>query len=301
MLDDFKDKQSVAYNIFVNEIKNDTVSHAYLIDENGYPESFSLVMAFVKAILCDSKYTDMNNCDGCSLCKRIDSGNYPEIKIIKPDGMFIKKKQILDLQQEFSRSSFEGSKRIYIIMDADKMRAETSNSMLKFLEEPDNNIVAILMTNNYNNILSTIISRCQVIKLNAINSLDSSSSEYEKVAIDFISNIENTGIKAILNTKEYWFNHIGSKERDLMSMVFDIMIDIYYDVLKINNGFDSIKYTSYYDELSRISKMNSQAMLLDKIDYLITCKDSIKTNVNSNLLIDSLIVRFGGNYEGSWS
>ena len=103
------------------------------------------------------------------------------------------------------------------------MRAETSNSMLKFLEEPDNNVVAILMTNNYNNILSTIVSRCQVIKLNGAINLEN-SGEYEKVAIDFISNIENNGIKAILNTKEYWFNHIGSKERDLMNIVFDIMI-----------------------------------------------------------------------------
>ena len=114
MLDDYKDKQSVAYNIMMNEINNDHISHAYLIDENNNNDSFNIVMAFIKEILCSK--LDVNHRQ--VLCKRIDDGNYPEIKIIEPDGMLIKKKQILDLQQEFSRSAFEGSKRIYIIRDA---------------------------------------------------------------------------------------------------------------------------------------------------------------------------------------
>lgn len=293
MLDDYKDKQSVAYNIFVNEINNHTVSHAYLIDENGYSESFSMVLAFVKAILCDLKYTNLEKCGNCSLCKRIDEGNYPEIKIIIPDGMYIKKGQILDLQQEFSRSAIEGKKRIYIIKDADKMRSETANSMLKFLEEPDNNIVAILMTNNYNNILPTIISRCQVIKLNAIVD-DKLDNQYDELAFNFIYNIEMKGLHAIMNTKELWFNYIGAKDRDLMAKVFDLMIDLYYDVLKIKNKVNNIKYNNYVDKLSEIANCNSEDDILKKIDYLIEAKDSIKLNVNSNLLIDSLVVNIGG-------
>ena len=46
------------------------------------------------------------------------------------------------------------------------------NSLLKFLEEPDKDIIAILMTNNINNVLSTIISRCKVIKLNNVITAD---------------------------------------------------------------------------------------------------------------------------------
>lgn len=300
MLDDYRDKQSVAYNIFVNEIKNQTISHAYLIDENGYSESFDMVISFVKAILCDYRYTDNEKCGNCSLCKRIDDGNYPEIKIIEPDGMYIKKQQILDLQQEFSRSAIEGKKRIYIIKDADRMRAETANSMLKFLEEPDNNIVAILMTNNYNNILSTIISRCQVIKFNAV-SLNNQNDQYVELAVNFIYNVESIGLKTIMDTKELWFNNIGAKDRDLMVRVFDIMIDLYYDILKLKNEINNIRYVDYSDKLKEIANYNSQNNILKKIEYLILCKDSIKLNVNSNLLIDSLVVNIGGSYEGSWS
>ena len=57
------------------------------------------------------------------------------------------------------------------------MRLEASNSMLKFLEEPEDGIIAILMTNNINNVLSTIISRCKVIKLNFV--LNDECLDYE--------------------------------------------------------------------------------------------------------------------------
>ena len=153
MLSDYRDKQLLAYNLFVKDIENNCVTHAYLIDENNYSDSFKMVLSFVKSILCNNKNDSGINCNECSLCKRIDDGNYPEVKIIRADGMYIKKQQIIELQQEFSRSAVEGKKRIYIIRDCEKMRPEAANSMLKFLEEPEDGIVAILMTNNINNVL----------------------------------------------------------------------------------------------------------------------------------------------------
>lgn len=296
MLDDYKDKQSVAYNIMMNEINNDHISHAYLIDENNNNDSFNIVMAFIKEILCSK--LDVNHRQ--VLCKRIDDGNYPEIKIIEPDGMLIKKKQILDLQQEFSRSAFEGSKRIYIIRDADKMRSETANSMLKFLEEPDNDIIAILMTNNFNNLLSTIISRCQVIRLNNDN-VDVNDSELDLLVINFIKSIENNGVRTIMKEQELLFNTVLMKDRDKLLNVFDKMIDMYYDIMKINTGNRFIKFNSYLDILTDIASKNTSNEILNKINYLVDAKDSIKNNVNVNLLVDSLIINIGGKYESSWS
>ena len=109
MLYDYMDGQTLAYNIMMNEIKNKQLSHAYLIDENNSSVAFDLVIAFVIEILSDG----MNNEEKMILAKRIHDNNYPEFKIIEPDGMLIKKKQILDLQQEFSLEPVEGNKRIY--------------------------------------------------------------------------------------------------------------------------------------------------------------------------------------------
>ena len=47
-----------------------------------------MVISFVKAILCEDNRIENGGCKECLLCKRIDDGNYPELKILVPDGSF---------------------------------------------------------------------------------------------------------------------------------------------------------------------------------------------------------------------
>lgn len=295
MLNDYRDKYPMAYELLNNQLINNKLSHAYLIDENGDDGAWNFILSFVKSIVCkDLNFSDESN-EASVLCKKIDDGNYSEVKIISADGMYIKKQQILDLQQSFSLSSIEGRRRIYIIKDVDKMRLEAANSMLKFLEEPDNNIIAILSTNNYNNVLSTIISRCQSINLNKNADLER-TSDLDEFVLNFISIVNDEGIYAFLKEKELWTNYIQSKDREKIIELLDIMIDMYYDVLKLKNNFNKIKFGGYVDKLSRISNKNSFENIVDIIDYLILTKDSVKFNVNINLLVDSLIIKLGGLY-----
>ena len=296
MLNEYKNDQEMAYNLLVGDIVHNCVTHAYLIDENNYSDSYKMILSFVKALLCDNHCLDDSKCGDCSLCKRIDDGNYPEIKVIEADGMYIKKQQIIDLQQDFSRSAIEGKKRIYIIRECEKMRTEAANSMLKFLEEPDADIVAILMTNNINNVLPTIISRCKVVKLNNVsNSSDMESGVVlDDLAINFVDNLEHRGIDVIVSVKDIWFSVVGTKERDRMIVVFDRMIDIYYDVMKILSGRMDIKCLKFEDKIRVIASINSMDLVIEKINILLEAKDSIKFNVNSSLLMDSVIIRIGG-------
>jgi len=299
MLNDYKNKQSLVYNLFMSDINNKCVTHAYLIDENNCDETYEMILAFVKRLLCTKEHT-IYDYDACPLCKRIDSGNYPELKIIEPDGVYIKKNQILELQKEFSKSSVEGNKKIYIIRDCEKMRPEAANSMLKFLEEPEDDIVAILMSNNINNVLSTIVSRCKMIKFNSGNNQKKIDDKLEQLAIDFVYGIETKGIDMILSVKDIWFSIVTSKERDNMILVFDKMIDIYCDIMNVIMKRDNIKCFLWKNKIVEMSLNNSLEDLLNKIDILLEYKDSIKFNVNSNLLMDSLIISIGGIKNGSW-
>lgn len=296
MLEKYIDRQAIACNIMLNEIKSGHIGHAYLIDENNCNYAYEVVISFVKEILC---YQLCDN-DKKMLCKRIDDGNYSELRVIEPDGMLIKKQQILDLQQDFSRRAIEGSKRIYIIKEADKMRSETANSMLKFLEEPDNDVLAILMTKNFNKLLSTIVSRCQVIRLNY--DIDAScEDDMDIVVLNFIKNIEKNGIKAIISEQKMLFDMINLKDREKFVVFFDKMIDMYYDILKKMNGNNDIKYNKYFDDFDNVANSNTKERILKKINCILEMKNLVSNNVNINLLIDDLIVRFGGIYEDSRS
>ena len=263
MLIDYEEQKNV-YNIMFNEINNGHISHAYLIDENNNLQSFDIVLSFVKEILC------LNLCDEEreNICKRIDDGNYPEIKIIEPDGMLIKKQQILDLQLEFSRSAVEGSKKIYIIRNCEKMRPETANSMLKFLEEPEGDIVAFLMTNNINNILSTIVSRCQIIRLGN-NVVKNEATEFDEIVLNFIKKIETSGKRCIMETNDLIFNKISAKNREQLVNFFDKLIDMYYDIMKIIISGGRNNSILYYDVLVEYANNNDEKKILSKIDCLV--------------------------------
>ena len=66
-------------------------------------------------------------------CEQIDSGSFGELKIIDSDGQWIKKEQLIDLKEEFSKKSINGKQKVYIINNADKLNVASSNSLLKFL------------------------------------------------------------------------------------------------------------------------------------------------------------------------
>lgn len=321
MLDDFKDSQFVAYSLLVNAIKNDKLSHAYLFDTNGFEKSFDFVLAFVKTILCNEHYINSVVCDTCNLCQRIQHNNYPELKIIESTGSVIKKEQLLELQSDFNLSSIEGKYRIYIIKDCDKMNKQASNCLLKFLEEPVDGIIAILLTNNFNKLLSTIVSRCQVIRLSNDIYLNASSSlenlAYLKTCdetnfnnfveegtnlelvlnvLEFLDYVEDNGRDALIYIKDLWYNKFLSREDS--KTAFLLMIYFYYDALKCKLGSDNNYFFSDKKEnVKKISQLNSLTILLNKIEIVCYAYEMINYNLNMNLLLDDIVIRLGDAHE----
>lgn len=142
------------YELINNIVKLNRISHAYLIELDNYDNDYECVIDFIKMIIND---------DSANLL--IDSGNYPDLKIIEPDGNVIKKVQLLTLQEQFKNKSFLNNKMIYVIKEAEKLNDASGNTILKFLEEPEDDIVAFLLTTNRYKIIETILSRCQIISI----------------------------------------------------------------------------------------------------------------------------------------
>ncbi|NHN25566.1 DNA polymerase III subunit delta' [Flavobacterium jejuense] len=68
-----------------------------------------------------------------------------------------------EINKALSLKSYEGGYKIMIIWMADKMNTAASNKLLKLLEEPPNKTVFLLITESVDDILQTILSRCQVL------------------------------------------------------------------------------------------------------------------------------------------
>ena len=325
MIESISEKQPVIFNMINNIINNNCLSHAYLIDLNNELNSLDIVISFVKTIICQKKENLKNkNCNKCLDCKLIDMGNHPDFKILEPENNLIKKNQIIDLQNYFSTKSLEKNQRVYLIKDCDKMNIQASNSLLKFLEEPSENIVAILTTNNINNVIPTIKSRCQNIKFkrniisrdSTIKSLAYFFTKNEKEYVDFINSqeiknqiddainflcfVEKNKESSIIYLKtllgKYMIkdkDNLTKTVKEINIFLVEIMLYFYYDVLNMIIKKDNSIFYDYSDKLKIVVSRNNLETVIKKINILLINCEKIRYNVNINLLYDKLIIDLG--------
>ena len=308
MLEAYIDSQPIMYKMLVNSIHKDRISHAYLIETNYNSSGFDFALAFAKFLLCPLNKTKNDNCVNCTQCHRIDDNCFSELKILKSETLQIKKEQINDLQKEFSLKSVESKRKVYIIEEAEKLNDASSASLLKFLEEPEENIIAILLTPNKNLLLNTILSRCQIISLRSEKENEKtipeelcdllSIKESEKqefitnennilkidTALNFLKLIENKGIDSILFVNKNWSKIFTNKEDYLFG--FNLFVIAYKKAieskLKILKG--------QADALQEIIDKNTVSSLCSKLELVLDYKDKIKANLNLNMLMDKFII-----------
>ena len=144
---------------------NNRLSHAYLFSGEEGSERMGVALYFACMLYCDDV------CLECKECQDIINNNHLNVMIIDrlPGKSEIITEQIESLKTELSKTSLKYGPRIYIINDCDKMNSSCANKLLKFIEEPYDDIYAILLTTNKDAVLQTIRSRCQLINLLPMN------------------------------------------------------------------------------------------------------------------------------------
>jgi DNA polymerase-3 subunit delta' len=146
-----------------NAVVSERVAGAYLFAGVQGIGKETVALYFANLILCEQRTEEFSPCGECRACRKIESGNHPDLRIIRPDGAQIKIDQIRELQQQIFYQPLEGPRKIYILANTERMNPYAANSLLKTLEEPPAASTLILLTENIESILSTIRSRCQVL------------------------------------------------------------------------------------------------------------------------------------------
>ncbi len=108
-------------------------------------------------------------CGACKPCRKILSGQHPDIIYVKPSARVIKIAQIRELCRCLAVKPYEARVRTVIVSDADRLNAEAGNALLKLLEEPPAQTILILTALQASDLLSTIVSRCQQIRFHPIS------------------------------------------------------------------------------------------------------------------------------------
>ncbi len=109
-------------------------------------------------------------CGECSSCSRIQRGRYPDVHHVIPEGPLIPVDIIREvIIPEASRSPFEGHFKVFIIEEADRMNDPAQNALLKTLEEPQPDTVFVLISDNEEEVLETISSRCRIVRMEPVS------------------------------------------------------------------------------------------------------------------------------------
>ncbi|MFD0962150.1 DNA polymerase III subunit delta' [Paenibacillus chungangensis] len=148
-----------AKRILGHALQSGKISHAYLFHGPSGTGKMTMALAFAKALFCT--VGGEAACGECIECRKLEHGNQQELKQIAPDGASIKIEQIRELQRSFAYRNSGAKRMVYIMERAETMTLAAANSLLKFLEEPQSPVVAILITDNGQAILPTIRSRTQ--------------------------------------------------------------------------------------------------------------------------------------------
>ena len=154
--------QEKAIGFLKKAIARGKIPHAFLFTGIQGVGKTTTAIAFTQAINC-LEPTEGEGCGKCLMCRRMISGNFPDLLIIEPDGQNIKIEQIRELNRSLNYRPVAGNYRVTIIKQAEAMNEESANSFLKTLEEPPLGNILILETVEPRDLLSTIVSRCQKI------------------------------------------------------------------------------------------------------------------------------------------
>ncbi|MBI4507996.1 MAG: DNA polymerase III subunit delta' [Deltaproteobacteria bacterium] len=139
------------------------VPHAYLFAGPSGVGKRTAAVALARALNCERAQGAWIACGSCTACEKIASGNHPDLLFVRPSGAgnFIAVGDVRELIARLSFAPHEGSARVVVVEDADRLRPESANAFLKTLEEPPLRTHFVLITASPDALLVTIRSRCQ--------------------------------------------------------------------------------------------------------------------------------------------
>ena len=268
------------FNKLLSRHRENRLSHAFLFETNDLNRCYSDILNFVKFINCPFEFKKDCSREDCNLCSLIDNGNLPNLLKIDPDGTQIKKGQIQEIIEKFQTMPIFSKYNIYIINQCDKLNSSSANSLLKFLEEPEDNIIGFFITNSKMNVISTVRSRCQEYSIY----YDKESKDYKYLdnIVEYLNSVYKND-NAILynkNTALFFF-----EDRATWIDFFKEMLYLFHSYLK----GDKVLEIKMFRDLSND--------IIVKIVLLIeTILKYLQSNGNIELILDKFVLEMRNIY-----
>lgn len=300
---------------FKSSIELGKVSHAYILNGEKGSGKRTLAGIVAKSLQCEGGSPDP--CGACKSCMQAESGNQPDIiwvKHEKPSVISVDeiRSQIVN---DIDLKPYSSKYKIYIVPDSQLMNPQAQNALLKTLEEPPEYAVIMLLTNNVDKFLPTILSRCIVLNFKPVEPLHmmeylvsqldvdqakarfctdfaqgnlgkavrlAISPDYNEIkedSIRILRRIQDMGMEEITLAVK----NMGKYKLDIADYI-DIMTMWFRDILmvKISNSPNKILFK---EEFSTMKKQASKVSY-EGIEEILQAMDKLKIRLEANVNFD---------------
>jgi DNA polymerase-3 subunit delta' len=297
---------------------------AYLITGPEGVGRRTLAIRFAQALNCLQLSGDGVPCLECSFCDQFERMVHPDLTVVESDGsgLQIKVDQVRDLQYDLHLAPYEAKYRIALLLRFEEANPFTNNALLKTLEEPPAKVIILITAESAERLLPTIVSRCEVIRLQQVPSLTLNQGLQSQwlvppVEADLLAHISGgrPGYSFQLYQKPELIAQRNQWLADLINLLTANRIarfafadnlrknpsDI-YALLRIWQGFwrdvmlrstksnSQISNIDYQEEIDRLSRDVQKVKAIEILTAIDRLFDLLDHNVNPRLAIEDLML-----------
>ena len=332
-------------DVFRRLLVSKRLPHSLLfVGEEGVGKrAFALELA--KAFACQNPQSG-EACDVCGACRRADKFDYPkaddrdgfkrvifsehpDIGLVLPYNRNILVNAVRNLETEANFRPFEAGARFFIIDNADKMNEEASNALLKTLEEPPATTYIFLITARPGSLLSTIRSRCQIVRFAPIEtrqiegflegtkhfSIDDAEL-LSKLAHGSIGRALKLDLSKFREQREALLKALESllaqqnravllkiaeeindaKNKDYYENNLEILQTLIHDVwaLRLGQAEETLVNADLKDPLKRLAENADSRRLASWLTEIETLRENLTVNLNRKIATDALFMQMAG-------
>ncbi|MFA4984453.1 MAG: DNA polymerase III subunit delta' [Candidatus Omnitrophota bacterium] len=311
----FKDikGQDSSLELLRRAIQEDSVAKAYLFSGPEGIGKRRAALEFAKAVNC--RDNDADSCGECGCCLKIDNNRHPDVRLIEGESGTIRIDDIRQMQREINLRPYDAQLKVYIIDNAHNLNAESSNALLKTLEEPPAHSVIVLVSSKPSLLFKTVISRCQIVRFyplgrDRLEGILKSEYGLDVSRAHFLSYFCEGRIGDALRLKDAGFyqekNRViddfltsrhsvapavsVSQTREGLHRDINILIGWFRDICFLKTGMAGEELINFdrRNELAMMAQDYTQEQLSGIFDFLSEAHLRIDQNVNLKLLTSNL-------------
>ena len=295
----------------LNSINSNKLHHAYLLSGVKGLGKATFAYRCAKYILSDSFKKNMNIDNSEKTTKLIESDSHPDFIVLKKDNE--NEKSLIEIDQVrncinfFNHTPILGGYKICIIDSLDEMNINSTNALLKILEEPPQNSLFFIISHNKDSIMPTIKSRCLNLQFRKFSNDEIESFIKTKISIDEvydlrdIIDLSNGSIGRALELIKEDSQEINLKVRKLFNEYSDEYLYELENFLRRSNKLDLFFELSIIkiDKLIKEFALKEHNREIEKIDKFFYIREKIQkiyydgkkyNNLNNHIILDLILL-----------